>query len=267
MQQADCSSLKDALVTYLSENTEVASSGNDCIITVPMNTLDNRWVDVVVEPRGSDYFHVHDSGKSADELFLQGVSPSEGRTAILQAIASRYAVHLDNGRFLVGCGRDHLQHSIWTIAQCSSLAMAEILRHHPSAEEESVKSAVGRIVTDWGKQRDYSVRSDVQEKGKIGQHTFDFVTSDSGVTVAINILNPTSGALARAERYGYQSLDLKDTAAGQWKKLAVIANPAAWSAEARRIVGSLAAGVIEFNTPSQSRSSVIDSLDELLKAA
>jgi hypothetical protein len=267
MKQLECSSLKDSLLSYLSGMTDVSQDGDDCIVTVPINTFDNRWVDVAVEDKGSDFFLVHDSGKAADELFLQGMTFSDTRTGVFHLIANRYGVQFEEGRFIVGCKRDLLQHSVWTIAQCSSLVMSELLRHRPSADEESVKSAVGQILTSWGRNRSVRIEPSFKTNGKIAQHTFDFLATDINSIVAVNVLNPSAGALGRAERYGYQSLDLQGTRAESWKKLAVIANPHVWSAEARRIVNKCASKTVDFVSSKDSQQYIVNTVEEMIKAA
>jgi hypothetical protein len=267
MYQDTCLSIKDALLAYLSEFTQIVNDGDDCIMTVPINTLDDRWVDVTVVEKSKDYFVVHDSGKSVDELFLQGLSLSDTRIAILHDIAARYGVNfVDDYQFVAHCPRSLLQHSIWAVAQCSNLAMSEILRHKASVQDESATEAVGQIIDEWSKDNGVSLRSNVPAKGKIAQHSFDFVANGEHSVVAINVLNPTSGALARAQRYGYQALDLAGTSTDSWKKLAVLAKPDLWSPEPKRIVTELATQSIEFWHPNNSRAAIVNSLKRLLVA-
>lgn len=266
MRPVDCSSIKDSFLAHLGNLTDVHDSGGECVVTVPFNTVDNRWVDVIVMERGNDFFLVHDDGRSADELFLQGMSMTDGRISVLQSIAGRYGVNIDDGKFVVGCKRELLNHSIWTVAHCSALATAELLRHRTSATDEAAKTAVGQILTTWGATQGVRIQRSVPAKGYIAQHNFDFVAEGANV-VAINVLNPSSGALARAERYGYQELDIRETYAGTWKKLAVLANPGQWSTEAKRIVSDLASKTVEFIPSSESSQSlVIEAVQELIAA-
>lgn len=266
MKQAECSSIKENLLTYLSDMTEVVSSGKECIVTVPFQTYDERWVDVAVEDKGNDFFVVHDGGKSADELFLQGVPATETRSKVFQSIASRFGVQCENGRFMVGCKRDLLQHSIWTVANCSSLAMSELLRHKVALDEEPVKSAVGSIITSWGTDKGVRVDPGVKTYGKLSLHTFDFVARDLRSTVAINILNPTSGAWGRAERYGYQYFDTRGTSYAAWKRIAVIANRKIWSDEALNLVSKCSDRMVDFVNASGSRDFIVGAVEEMIAA-
>ena len=235
MNNPTCSSIKESFVAYLSEQTSVHDTGGDCIITVPMNTIDNRWVDITVESSGTNFFLVHDSGKSSDELFLQGLSLSSKKEDLLKLIANRYGVEISAGRFMVGCNSDHLQHSIWAVAHCSGLAMAEMLKHKPNVEDEAVKTAVGGIIRSWGGERGARVQQSVSVKGETSNHMFDFVTANQNGSVAVNVLVPSSGAFSRAERYGFQGLDIRESYKA-YKKMAILANPDVWSSEAKRIV-------------------------------
>jgi len=267
MKQDTCLSIKDLLLGYLSEFTTVTQDGDECIITVPLNTLDNRWVDVVIVEKSKDYFLVHDAGKSADELFLQGMTRSEGRLAILKKIAARNGVDLvSDAVFTAHCPKDLLQHSIWAVAQSSSLAMTEILRHKSNGEEDSSNHAVGQIIREWSGEHSVRFEKGPEVRGKIAQHSFDFMASDARSVVAINVLNPASAPLSRAERYGYQALDLVGSSADSWKKMVVLAKPEVWTPEAKRIVKELADNTVEFWSLDASKSNIIASLRGLMAA-
>jgi hypothetical protein len=260
-----CNSIKDSFLAYLAEQTTAHSVDGDCIITVPMNTLDNRWVDVAVEEKTPGFFLVHDSGKAADELFLQGVAMSEKKFDIFRSIANRYAVELEDGRFLVGCKAEHLQHSIWAVAHCHSLAMGEILRHKPTIEDEQVRAAVGGIITSWGAERSVRVQRNVSAQGNTTQHVFDFIADDGRSKIAVNVLNPGQSSIGRAQRYGFQGLDLR-AAHSSYKSLAVLAHPEVWSESAKGIVVKMANRVVEYVAPAAT-SSIYQSLDHLRGAA
>jgi hypothetical protein len=261
MSQATCNSIRDSLLAYLGKQISVHTVDSDCIITVPMNTLDNRWVDVTVEEKSPGFFLVHDSGKASDELFLQGVSISDKKSDIFRTIANRYAVDLDDGRFLVGCKADHLQHSIWAIAHCSSLAMGELLRHKPSVEDEAVRAAVGNIITSWGSERNVRVQKNVSALGQTAQHVFDFIADDGNSKIAVNVLNPGQSSIGRAQRYGFQGLDLRDSHTS-FRNLAVLAHPEVWSESAKSIVGKMANRTVEYSAPL-APVMIYQSLDEL----
>jgi hypothetical protein len=86
-------------------------------------------------------------------------------------------------------------------------------------------------------------------------------------TIAVNVLAPTSGGFGRAERYGYQALDLKNTPEGQWKKMAILTSPDRWSGDARNLISRLADKIIDFRNPSHARDPILNSLEELRNVA
>lgn len=241
-----CFSIRDSFLAYLSEHTIAHDSDGDCVLTVPINTIDNRWVDVTVEDLANGAYRVHDGGKASDELFLQGVPLSDKKFDVMQLIANKYAVHVDNGRFMIECRADEIQHSISAVAHSSAMAMTELIRHRPSQEDETVKSEVGRIVYDWGLQHKYRVVSDLEVSGDTTQHKLDFLAADESHHVAVNILNPGQNSLARAQRYGFQGFDLKHNYA-TYKNLVVLAHPQLWSQNARGIVDRIANRTVDFS--------------------
>ena len=73
METQGCSSIRDSLLSFLGTELEVSTFENQCIITLPLKTLDDRFLDVYVEPRIGDYIVVHDGGRTASELHAQGI--------------------------------------------------------------------------------------------------------------------------------------------------------------------------------------------------
>jgi hypothetical protein len=181
-------------------------------------------------------------------------------------IANKYAVDLDDdGRFLVGCKADHLQHSIWAVAHCSSLVMSELLRHKPSIEDEAVRSAVGGIITSWGSDRRVRVQKNVSAQGETAQHSFDFIADDGTSKIAVNVLNPGQSSIGRAQRYGFQGLDLRNSHSS-FRNLAVLAHPEVWSPAAKSLVTKMANRTIEYSAPVASVV-LYESLDALRELA
>ena len=266
MQPLVCSSVKELMVDYLRSMTDVSQDEGDCIVTLPISTFDQRWVEVSVQQRSPGHFIVDDTGKAWDELFSQGVAMTDVISAKFSGIANRFGVDFAKGRFRVGCGFELLQHSIWSIGQCSALAMSELISHRPSVEKD-LKKAVGGIITDWSIGAGFRVQTDKVAAGRTTDHTFDYVAIDTSNVIAVNILAPGSGWLARAQRYGFQSLDLETTREGRWKKLAILSRPDDWSYDARALVKKFAQSVVDFHNPQSDRDTVQLSLEELRRAA
>lgn len=266
MAQLGCSSVKQSMIDYLRSMTEASQEDEDCIVTLPIVTFDQRWVDVCVTERSPGNFVVDDSGKAWDELFTQGVAMTDVVSSHFTAIANRFGVDFAKGRFRVGCNLELLQHSIWTIGQCSSLAMSELISHRPSIEKD-LKKAVGGIIRDWSIGSGFRVQADRVVEGEKTEHTFDFVAAEDANVIAINILNPGAGGLARAQRYGFQSLDLRPSPADKWKKMAILARPDEWSNDARNLVKKLAQSVVDYRNPQNDREAIQMSLEELRRVA
>ena len=65
-----CDSVRDSLLAAFAGDLEVTTSGDKCIVTLPLKTVDDRFIDVIVEPMPDSLFvYVHDGGKSTAELF------------------------------------------------------------------------------------------------------------------------------------------------------------------------------------------------------
>jgi hypothetical protein len=266
MEKPVCSSVKELIVEYLRSMTDVSHVDDECIVTLPITTFDQRWVDVSVIERSPGYFVVDDSGKAWDELYSQGIAMTDVVESRFAAIAHRFGVEFQKGRLRVGCPQELLQHSIWSVGQCSALAMNELIGHKPITEKDT-KKAIGGIISDWGLTAGFRVQLDRRVTGKTYQHTFDFVAADDSNIIAVNILAPGSGALARAKSYGFQNLDLANAPEGKWKKMAILSRPDEWTFDARQLVETFANRVVEYHNPQNDREPLSRSLDDLRKAA
>ena len=266
MEPLVCSSVKERMIEYLRSMTDASQIDEDCVITLPISTFDQRWVDVSIRQRSEGYFIVDDSGKAWDELFTQGVAMTDITLAKFSKIANKFGIDFEKGRFRTGCHLELLQHSIWTIGQCSALAMSELIDHRPSVEKD-FKKAVGSIITDWSLEAGFRVHPDKIAVGETIEHTFDFVAMGSRNVIAVNLLAPGSGGKGRAERYGFQEFDLRDTPAGKWKKMAILSRPEEWSFDARALVQRFAQKVVDYHNPQNDRGPIQSCLSELKDAA
>jgi hypothetical protein len=104
-------------------------------------------------------------------------------------------------------------------------------------------------------------------KGKIKQHTFNFLLSPrrGGHPFAISVLHPTGGALAAAERYGFKSQDLENTDFAKWRRIAIKDKAELWTPEANNIIRKCANA--EISIRSGEMPSLIDIQEALNRAA
>lgn len=250
--QTICSAIKQALTDHLVSQLTVSQVRDLCIVTLPLPTLDNRWVDVFVEPRAADFFLIHDGGKAVNELILQGLKMTSGIERELTAIAERLHVAFSEEMFQTGAKIGNLGETVSAVGMCSALAMTHLLAT-ARAEEEPIEGQILELLKQWGKKKSVRIQERVKVEGNLKQHQFDFtVTPRKGPTFALSILNPTAGALSAAERFGFKAQDLDGTPAGGWRRIAVEAKSEVWSQEARKLVDRVAHSVIPVPSGSQA---------------
>ena len=132
MAPSFCSSIKSAVVAAWTANTSVKTRGLTCVLTLPIQTLDGRFVEVFVEQKFGDSLLVHDAGKTVGELHVQGMHWTDSRRAILKGIAERFRVQLDErGVFQTLCKKNAVQQAVLAISQCASVGMFEAAQHQP----------------------------------------------------------------------------------------------------------------------------------------
>lgn len=249
MGTMNCGSLKTSLIDFLREQVEVAAFKDRCVITLPIKTVDDRFVDIVVEKKLADFFLVHDAGKTLNELFVQGVSLTDAKKAHLTGMAKRFSVELVGDVFKVGTKLDGLQNAILAVSQCASLAMFELLSHHPDIEEEPLSSRVNRSLKKWQPHFIRSIERRVLVKGRKFPHHFDFVAfgdaEDGHRTGAIKLLPPTYSGTVQAERYAYLVLDIEETYCDSWSRLAIMTKVETWPLPAIQMVRGLSKETLE----------------------
>jgi hypothetical protein len=267
----NCSSLREELVIAFGTELAVASIETGCIITMPMKTVDDRYVGVFVEPSGA-FLTVHDGGKSTAELFAQGIHATDTQVATLNAIARVYGATLYNGRFQMTCKVEQVQDAVFAITQCASLAMVDVLSHRPKVEDEMLATRVARALNAW-RPPYVEIQHRVHVAGKIGgDHIFDFVSVSKkrgARTVAVKLLPLSVGANWQAGRYGFLAYDIADVKAVRWPRLAIVSRVEEWSDKALEVIRSASQDVILLYGDREERveSELPDKMTELTEAA
>lgn len=266
MSHTNCHSIKNTLSAYLATLINVEQINDMCVITLPFETLDRRWVEVFVEPRASDYFLVHDGGKAINELILQGMKVTPSVERGLALIAGRFGISYSDEMFQAGAKIVDLAAKVYSIGMSSALAMTNLLEHVPMVQEEPLETELAALLKRWSKNR-AKVSQKVKVDGNIKQHTFDFLVSPrTGQPTGISVLNPTAGALAAAERFGFKASDLANTKFGKWRRVAIETKAEIWSPEARKIVHRCADVVIPINSSDHPRYQEISEALEKIPA-
>lgn len=267
-----CSTIKDALVTLFATELEVSARGERCVVTLPLKTLDDRFIEVIIEAAEGSFTYVHDGGKNISELFAQGIHVTDRQADILERVAKSYGAHFYQGRFQVLCSNDsEINDAVLAIGQCSSLAMIEVVSHEAEIEEEPISSRVWRALNAWQPpfveiQRRYPV------KGLRSDHTFDFVSlsvKPSTNNVAVKILAPSFGPLAQSRLYGYMAYDIAETPAGRWPRIAVVTKADEWSHQALETVRKFSTEVIQLPNDRDQliETALPQKMDQLTKVA
>ena len=266
MSHTNCHSIKSALAAHLTTHISVEQINDMCVITLPFETIDRRWVEVFVEPRAADYFWIHDGGKAINELILQGMKITPSVERGLPMIASRFGISYSEEMFQTGAKIGDLAAKAYSIGMSSALAMTNLLEHVPMAQEEPLETEIVVLLRRWGKNR-AKVTQNAKVNGNIKQHTFDFLVSPkTGQPTGISILNPTNSPLAAAERFGFKASDLAGTEFGKWRRVAIETKAEIWSAEARKIVQRCADFVIPINSSDRPRYEIISQALEKIPA-
>lgn len=265
-----CSALKDSLLDMFAQQVDVSTESGACVLTFPWKTVDGRYVEVHVEPTVTDYVIVHDGGNAVTELFLQGVHMSEARAGLLTGIARRYGASFSDNTFTIATRQDRVAEAILAIAQCTSVAMIDLVKHKPVIEDEVIAAIVRRTLKGY-RPGEVDMRYRFIAKGE-SEHTFDAVAFPRMARrrpVAVKTLGTAYSPKIQSERYGYLALDLRDTAADEWPRLAVIAKVERWNPDELAVVRRHSTKTLELKTGEDHKieQAIQPLMDSLAEAA
>lgn len=232
---ASCRTLKQSLLDFLGGRVEVSFEEGACLVTLPLKTLDNRYITVYVEQTATNRLQVHDGGDTVAELFLQGMNLTNSRAEVLRAIAKRYGVSFADNSFMTWAAPGLVNEAILTIAQCATSGMHDILKHAPASDEERVTTLVKKTLLA-NPPRDTHVQIGAEVKGGSGRnHKFDAVVVPFEMAtrqiVTVKALPVSHPPHLLADSLLGLSLDLKNTPYGRWRKLTVVPRAERWPRE------------------------------------
>jgi len=233
-----CSDLKTSIAEYLEDQLQVSVFRDDCVLTLPIKTLDGRWVSVYVEQPLENSFLVHDGSKTDSELFSQGVKMTEIDKEMNEAIAAKYGVAIKDRMLQRLCRGNELSEAILAVGQCAAMLTTQLIWTPIELEEDRVSRDVAAALTSW-KPSDVRIDENVELEGKSEKHRIHFVARKATRRTAINILSSRRGrSLDRARDYDYAWLDIerKSQDVKAWGRLAVIPSVEMWSTRALGIV-------------------------------
>jgi hypothetical protein len=275
MASQPCSSIRAALLEYFVDQTEVLSLRDTCVISLPIKTVDNRWVEVYIDQRMEGFYVVHDAGKTSGELISHGVKITEARSTTLNQIAGSFGASLKDGAFVVGCKGDKLQEAIFAVAQCASLGMLEALKHQPVIEDEPIVELAGDVICGWSEGKG-KVKRRVTIHGDSASHQMDFVffpeNNGRNHPIAVNILHPSYTPMISAQRYGFLALDVEKVPLYRdWRRLAILARRGQWTPEAVALIEKHASRTIQVKAGDagslEIKEPLIQAMDGLEEAA
>lgn len=258
----DCLRMKDDLLRFIdSELTVSRFDEQHCIVTLPLMTLDGRYLDVHVEERDGS-ITVHDGGRTVSELYAQGVHMNTKRFGVFFDLARRYGAYFDrqDDAFRITGSGVNVQEAVLTIAQCASLAMHDVVNRRPTAGSVDVPYLVKRTMMQW-RTPDFNIHKDFPLVGTSGKavHHFDYLadpTKPGARKVAVQVLSRTVASHFQARTYGFLVLDLKGTDYDSWPRIAVVSGAVNWDRKSLEIVKSLSDRTITVTTGIGARKDV-----------
>ena len=244
-----CSSLKDSLSKHFNGEVRVTSGANYCIITLPLRTLDDRTISLIVEERLSDYFVVHDGGKTDSALFSQGIKLTEQKIKYQGEIAEQYGAQVLDGMIQRACRRKDLGSAILSVAQSVMLATHEVLHHKPNFLDAPITSQVGKALEAWKPSFIIDIQKSVRPAHD-STYLLDYVAHarDGRDSCAVKIVPPTH-PMWQAERFGFIGHEMNEKAILKgWLRVAIVTRAETWPSKAMGIIERFASDIVAIET-------------------
>ncbi len=254
----NCSDLRTSLIRKINDEVETSIVAGQCVFTIPIKSLDDRYTEVFVENKLGDMYRVHDAGITTSHLYAQGIHMTEHKSEIFEEMARRLGVFYVRGAFEVSCKREQVDTAILAISQCAAIASFELASHGPVVEQEPIERRVERSLKHAELPYIELVQKGVVVKGKKARHIFNFVAfaNESRFnSVAIQILHPSNSPQAQAERYGFLVLDSEGIEPyTSWKRLAVVTKVENWGDRSLSLVDQLSDQTIKLVTGQEEQA-------------
>jgi hypothetical protein len=252
----NCHLLKDALLSFLGNTIEVSEKRDYCVLTLPHKTLDNRFASVFVQQKIPGYYLVHDGGKTAAELFAQGIHLTDLKLNTFEDLAGQYGATFSQGSFQIGAHESELQSAVMAIAQCATVGTWHVLAHKPSFSEVPVLKRVASGLAAWEPPFQKEIRDHVKISGRKFAHVLDFAAfaiNTGQPPVGVKVLRPSDNPLEQARGYGFMAYDIEQTQFEEWLRLAIITKADEWSDGALSIVRNMSTATVEVGTGDESQ--------------
>jgi hypothetical protein len=261
-----CSKLKDDLRVFLDHRVRVQERPEGCVVTLPIETEDKRKVSVVVESRDG-VFVVHDGGKTLSELFCHGVALTDTRLAYHNELALRHGVHFKNKMIRTVVKQEGLERAIFAVAQCSSMAMVDLVSHKAKFDDDPVPMKVSSILDRW-KPDGVMIAKNVDLHTPESDHRLNAVCRAANVTVGIKVLGYDSPK-KNAQQYGYMDLDLRQSEEySHWTRFAIVSGAEHWSDRLLSLVKRHSSYLLEVDSKHEDESlgRIPGMMDDMIRA-
>jgi hypothetical protein len=166
----NCPDIRALVVHHLEENLRASSRGGQgCTITLPLKTLDDRWVSVIVEDRFG-YFVVHDVAQTDSILFSHGLRMSDVDEQFNAAIAIEYGVSIQDKVIQKTCRRDNLPETIMAVGESAVLMTTQLVSSRlVEIEVQEVHTRVSEALRLW-RPPDVEIEQNVEIVGNLSTY-------------------------------------------------------------------------------------------------
>lgn len=268
-----CSDIRESLSAMFADRVKISTRARYCVITLPLQSVDQRHVSLVVEKTVGDKLRVHDAGKTDSSLFAQGVNVTKARLNVMRKVADSYGVTIGEDHLIQKlCDLSAVNAAILDVAQCAILASQEIVGHKTVVEEESLSRRLRDVFSDWRPPFLEKIVSNAKVQGETAVHNFPFVAFPRNVqnrAVAVKVLYP-SHAQWQAERYGFLVHDLRGMPIyGQWARITVLSRAEEWPRRAVELVRNLSDQTVSIRSGDEPEAiaALPDTVGRLMRAA
>ena len=217
MAQIECGEAIAGYLATLTEELQVASDRDDCVLVTPFVRPDGEGIEVELTIREDGTASLSDMGSTMSYLYVNGLTLSRSLMNQAKSIARSHGVHIQRNALTTSMGQDLVGQSIHGLIQ-ATLEISSLIHKRRPTSRVQFNDEVESFIIQSGATYDVGFTVDGQRES----HTIKFHVN-SGKNILIQPVSASVEAAARTwtERLAYRFADIRGRDV-KWRPVAVL---------------------------------------------
>ena len=217
MAQIECGEAITGYLATLTEEFQVASEGDGCVLVTPFVRPDGEGIEVELTVREDGTDSLSDMGSTISYLYVNGLTLSRPLMNQAKSIARSHGVQIQRNALTISMGQDSVGQSVHGLIQAVLEVSSLIHKRRPTSRVQ-FDDEVESFIIQSGATYDLGFKVN----GKRESHTIKFHVN-SGKNLLIQPVSASAEAAARTwtERLAYRFADIRGRDV-KWRPVAML---------------------------------------------